>query len=224
MILKIDPSRMSAGRPLTPIGMAGRPVEGRLAAALLLLASLVLVGCGGAALAPGGEAASASPLTPATSPPSVTDPPGTDSPGTDSPGTDPPGTDPPPGQLPTLEPTPTSAAQTEPPEDQDDLSVAGTWVGTIETSGSTQEIRFTLRDLRSRGGEISGTALWENGKIDNGLRGAFEGDTLTLDDSLVNGINVYEGTVSGDTFSGTWRAGVAGGQTSTGTFEVTREE
>jgi hypothetical protein len=204
--------------------MAGRPVDGRLAAAFLLLASLVLVGCGGAALDLGGEAASASPLAPATSPPSATDPPGSDPPGTDPPGTDAP-TDPPPGQLPTPEATPTSAAQTEPPDDPPvDVSMAGTWVGTIETNGSTQEIQFVLRDLRSRGGDISGTALWESGKVDNGLRGAFEGDTLTLDDSLVNGINVYEGTVNGDVFTGTWTTVPRLEGQSPGTFEVTREE
>ena len=223
MVLKIDPSRMSAGRPSTPIVMAGRPVEGRLAVAFLLLASLVLVGCGGAALDLGGEAASASPLTPATSPPSATDPPGSDPPGSDPPGTDGP-TDPPPGQLPTPEPTPTSAAQTEPPDDQDDMSLAGTWVGTIETNGNTQEIRFVLRDLRSRGGEISGTALWESGKVDNGLRGTLEGDLLMLDDLLVNGINVYEGTVNGDVFTGTWTTVPRLEGQSPGTFEVTREE
>jgi len=224
-VLKISPSRISVGRPVTPIVMAGRTLEGGLVIAFLLLASLVLVGCGGAALDPGGVGVSTSP--PATDPPSATDLPlATDPPpSTDPPGTDPPGTDPPPGQLPTPEPTPTSAAQTEPPDNPPvDMDLAGTWVGTIETNGSTQEIRFVLRDLRSRGGEISGTALWESGKVDNGLRGAFEGDTLTLDDSLVSGINVYEGTVNGDVFTGTWATVPRLEGQSPGTFEVTREE
>jgi len=102
-----------------------------------------------------------------------------------------------------------------------EASVRGTWLGTIESNGSSQGIRFLLRDI---GGVISGTALWDSGKIDNGLRGSFEGDVLTLDDSIVGGINVYEGTISGDVFAGehTTVPRLQGQEPST--FEATREE
>jgi len=196
----------------------------RSVAVWIVLAALALI-LAGCSAAPVTDTAPTAPPSQTDAPP-VTDPPSaTDLPSPTELGTDGPlDSDPPPGQLPTPDSQPTPATQTEPPDDADDVSLAGTWVGTIESNGRTQEIRFVLRDLRSRGGDISGTALWENGKIDNGLRGAFEGDTLTLDDSLVNGINLYEGTVDGDVFTGTWRTVLADAPVSTGTFEVTREE
>ncbi len=80
--------------------------------------------------------------------------------------------------------------------------MAGTWSGTVTGSTGSQGIRFRLRDI---GGQISGTAQWEHGRIHTGLRGTLEGSTLTLVHTPGTGnlITTYEGTIAGDTFDGT---------------------
>ena len=112
------------------------------------------------------------------------------------------------------------ATVTDPPAGPTETSVRGTWLGTVTSNGQTQGIRFLLRDI---GGVISGTALWDSGKIDNGLRGGFEGDVLRLDDSLTSGINIYEGTFEGDVFSGTHTTDPRPAGQEPSTFEVQRQ-
>ena len=131
-----------------------------------------------------------------------------------------------PGPPPTPGPT-APAEQTATPGngEGDGTTIAGTWVGTVTGSTGSQGLRLRLRDL---GGQISGTAQWEHGRIHTGLRGTLEGDTLTLVNTLTTGnlITTFEGTVSGSTYTGTVvdMFGDMPAPAGPSTFELTREE
>ena len=141
-----------------------------------------------------------------------------------------------PTALPPGDPTPTDVEQpddetaaAEPTAEPDDgaatVGVAGAWTGTITASTGTQDFRLNLREI---GAEISGTARWEHGRIQMGLRGTREGDAVTLIHTPGTGdlTTIYEATIDGDTMTGTV-TDTFGDQPAPGgpsSFEVAREE
>ena len=140
--------------------------------------------------------------------------------------TDQPAATDPPGRLPSPDPGSTATpAQPDPPDDPTEISGAGTWSGTVTGATGSQGLRFVLRDI---GGVISGTAQWEHGRIHTGLRGEVSGDTLTLVHTPGTGnlVTTYEGTIDGDTFTGTVTdmLGEAPAPAGPSDFEVTRDE
>lgn len=100
--------------------------------------------------------------------------------------------------------------------------MSGDWRGTVVESTGSQGIRFVLLEIA---GTISGDVLYERGKVDNGVTGTWNGDTVKLvyKARTTTLTTTYEGTVSGGTFAGTVSREIGGQSAPGGTFEVTRE-
>jgi hypothetical protein len=127
-------------------------------------------------------------------------------------------------------PTPApTAGETSDNGNGDATDMGGRWVGTgCSDSGSCDwQITFTLRQI---GDVISGDVVWEKGDtagpVDNGVRGALEGDVMILVYESGPIRKVYEGPVAGDTYTGTLTIFISDAQApgGTGSFEVEREE
>jgi len=100
--------------------------------------------------------------------------------------------------------------------------MSGDWRGTVVESTGSQGIRFVLLEIA---GTISGDVLYERGKVDNGVTGTWNGDTVKLvyKARTTTLTTTYEGTVSDGTFSGTVSREIGGQAAPGGTFEVTKQ-
>jgi hypothetical protein len=129
-------------------------------------------------------------------------------PPTTAPTTEPAGTSTPTAGGPTDTATPTALATTTADRAVD---VGGNWVGTITEGGDSQGIRFALNQLL---GVITGAAILESGDVQQ-VNATLAGNMLTL---------VYEGTITGDMYSGTFTRYLSDQLVGRGTFEATREQ
>jgi hypothetical protein len=175
-----------------------------------LLAAAILLGlvtaCGSPAAVPSSPGpAITSPAQPSPSPVSATEQPATSEPTLPAP----------------VERTtgPTPAAEPTPNDGSTAVDVAGSWVGTINEDADSQGIRFSLNQILN---VITGTALLESGDVQQ-VTATLDGNTLTLE--YTGGVRVvYEGTIDGNAYNGSFKRYLSDQVVGSGTFETTREE